>query len=157
MLHWIRTALPLAAFAGLLALVPARAADDEMTRALAALKAVTKEGKGNEDAGPAWKTLVSKGGAALLPTLEAFDDTNLTATNWLRAAVDAIAEKEKATGKELPLKELEAFTKNTKFAPSARRVAYELIVANDATAKDRLLPGFLNDKSPDLRRDAIAR
>jgi hypothetical protein len=155
--HWIRTALPLSALAALLAFVPARAADDEMTRALAALKAVTKEGKGNEDAGPAWKTLVSKGGTALLPTLEAFDDNNLTATNWLRAAVDAVAEKEKAAGKALPLKELEAFAKNAKYAPSARRVAYELIVANDASAKDRLLSDFLNDKSPDLRRDAVAR
>jgi hypothetical protein len=157
MLHWIRSALPLAALAAGLALAPARAADDELTRALATIKAVTKEGKGNEDAGPAWKTLVSKGEPALFPTLEAFNEDNPTATNWLRAAVDAIAEKEKAAGRALPAKELEAFTKNTTFAPSARRVAYELLVAQDPAAKDRLLPGFLNDKSPDLRRDAIAR
>ncbi len=136
---------------------PAGAADEETTRALAAIKKVTKEGKGNEDAGPAWKTLVSKGAPALMPTLEAFDETNPTATNWLRAAVDAIAEKEKEAKRPLPADKLEAFVKDTKFAPSARRVAYELLVGQDATAKDRLLPGFLNDKSPDLRRDAIAR
>jgi len=139
------------------AIQPTAAADDEMTQAIAALKAVTKEGKGNEDAGPAWKTLVSRGGAALFPTLEAFDDANPTATNWLRTAVDAIAEKELAAGRKLPTDKLEAFAKNTKFAPSARRTAYELLVAQDATAKDRLLPGFLNDKSRELRRDAIAR
>ena len=83
MLRWTRTApLLTATLVAALALVPARAADEETTRALASLKAVTKEGKSNEDAGPAWKTLVSKGGAALLPALGAFDDANPTATNW---------------------------------------------------------------------------
>ncbi|QJW95103.1 hypothetical protein [Frigoriglobus tundricola] len=158
MLRWDRTApLLSAALAVALAVLPVRATDDETTRALSALKSVTKEGKGNEDAGPAWKTLVSKGGAALMPALEAFDDTNPTATNWLRAAVDAIAEKETTAGHKLPVEKLEAFAKDTKHAPSARRVAYELLVSQDATAKDRLLPGFLNDKSADLRRDAVAR
>jgi hypothetical protein len=100
---------------------------------------------------------VSKGGDALFPTLAAFDEGNPTATNWLRAAVDAIAEKEAAAGRKLPADKLEAFAKEAKYAPSARRVAYELLVAQDPGAKDRLLPGFLNDKSPDLRRDAVAR
>ena len=138
-----------------LALTPARAADDDTTRSLTALKAVTKEGRGNEDAGPAWKTLVGKGAPALLPTLEAFDDTNPTAANWLRTAVEAIAESEKAANRPLPAGKLEAFVKDTKNAASARLVAYELLVAQDAAAKSRLLPGFLDDKSPDLRRDAI--
>lgn len=136
---------------------PLRAADEDTTRALKALRAVTKEGKGNEDAGPAWKVLVSKGGPALFPTLEAFDEGNATATNWLRAAVDAIAEGEASAKRPLPADKLEAFAKDTKHAPSARRVAYELLVAVDESAAGRLLPGFLNDKSPDLRRDAIAR
>jgi hypothetical protein len=158
MLQWSRTVLALAFLLGAAcALVPVRAADDETTRALAALKAVSKEGKGNEDAGPAWKTLVSKGAPALIPTLEALDESNPTAANWLRAAATAIAEKEIDARRPLPADKLEAFVKDTKFAPSARRVAYELLLAQDATAKDRLLPGFLNDKSPDLRRDAISR
>ena len=158
MLRWNRTApLLTAALVVAVALLPARAADDETARALATLKAVTKEGKGNEDASPAWKALVGKGAAALMPTLEAFDDNNPTATNWLRAGVDAIVEKEREAKHPLPAKELEAFAKDSRYAPSARRVAYELLVAQDASAKDRLLPGFLNDKSPDLRRDAIAR
>lgn len=155
--RWNRAALLLAALGAAVALAPARAADDETTRALAAIKTVTKEGKGNEDAGPAWKALVSRGGAALFPTLEAFDEGNPTAANWLRAAVDAITEGETAAKRPLPADKLEAFAKDTKFAPSARRLAYELLVAQDAAAKDRLLPGFLNDKSPDLRRDAVAR
>jgi hypothetical protein len=132
-------------------------ADDETVRALAAIKAVTREGRGNEDAAPAWKTLVGRGAAALFPTLEAFDESNPTAMNWLRTAVDAIAEAESAGGRSLPGDKLEAFVKDTRHAPAARRVAYELLIAQEGKAKDRLLPGFLNDKSPDLRRDAIAR
>ncbi|AMV29635.1 hypothetical protein VT84_34895 [Gemmata sp. SH-PL17] len=155
MQRWTCIAATLALLGAALALAPARAADDDMTRALTALKAITKEGRGNEDAGPAWKTLVSRGGAALLPALEAFDDNNPTAANWLRTAVDAIAEGEKAANRPLPADKLEAFVKDTKNAANARLVAYELLVGQDAAAKERLLPGFLDDKSPDLRRDAI--
>ena len=164
MLRWTR-AVPLALAIGLAlpttpffaGAAPAEPADEETDRALKALKGVSKEGKGNEDAGPAWKTLVSKGALALMPALGAFDDANSTATNWLRAAVGAIAEKEKADGRALPADKLEAFVKDTRNAPSARRVAYELLAGQDPAAEGRLLPGFLNDKSPDLRRDAIAR
>jgi hypothetical protein len=155
MSRWTRAALVAGALA-LVPLVPARG-DDDVTRALAALKAVKKLGQNNEDVGPAWKALVSKGGAALMPALAAFDDANPTANNWLRSAVDAIVQKEADAGRKPPAEELEAFAKNTKFAPSARFAAYELLVAQDATAKDRLLPVFLNDKSADLRRAAVAR
>ncbi len=134
--------------------LPARA-DEDTTRALAAIKSIAREGSGNEDAGPAWKTLVSKGGAALIPALETFDDSNPTAANWLRTAIDAIADSEKAAGRKLPADKLEAFATNLKFAASARYLAYELLAAQDATAKSRLLLGFINDKSPDLRRAAI--
>lgn len=150
--RWTRAALVAGALA-LVPLVPARA-DEDVTRALATLKAVKKLGQSNEDAGPALKALVSKGGAALLPALEAFDEANATANNWLRSAVDAIVQKEADAGRKLPADELEAFAKDTKFAPSARFAAFELL---SAETKDRLLPGFLNDKSADLRRAAVAR
>ena len=122
----------------------------------AAIKSVKKEGQGNDDAGPAWKTVVGKGAPALMPALESFDETNRIAANWLRTAVDAIAETETNAGRKLPADKLEAFALNAKFAPSARRKAYELLIAQDAGAKTRLLPRFLDDKSSDLRRDAIA-
>lgn len=130
-------------------------ADDDTTRALAALKAIPREGKGNDDAGPAWKTIVSKGEAALMPTLEAFDDSNLTSANWLRTAVEAIADGEKSAGRKLPADKLEAFATNSKFAATARLLAYELLAAQDPNVKSRLLPQFINDKSLDLRHEAI--
>jgi hypothetical protein len=148
-------AAAVAAIGVALAVAPA-SADDDTDRALAAIKAVGREGKGNDTAGLAWKTVVARGAPALFPTLTAIDDANPTAANWLRAAVGAIAEKEKEAGRPLPAARLEAFLKDAKFAPSARRVAYELLIAQDPAAKDRVLPGFLSDPSPDLRRDAVA-
>ena len=130
-------------------------ADEETTRALAAIKSISREGKGNEDAGPAWKSLVSKGSEALMPALETFDDSNPTAANWLRTAIDAICDGEKVAGRKLPADKLEAFAVNSKNAASARSVAFELLASQDSTAKGRLLPGFINDKSADLRRQAI--
>jgi hypothetical protein len=145
-----------AGLAAALAATPAPSADDDLAKSLATLRAVGKEGKGNEDAGPAWKTVVGKGAAALLPALEAVDDANPTAANWLRTAAGAVAEAEQAGKRPLPAKALEAFATDAKRAPSARRLAYELLLTQDPAAKDRLLPGFLNDKSADLRRDAVA-
>lgn len=134
----------------------APAADADITRPLAVLQAVDREGKSNDAAGPAWKDLVSLGAPALFPTLEAIDDAKPTAANWLRTAAEAIAEAETKADRPLPTAKLEAFVKDTKFAPSARRLGFELLAAQDKTAPERLLPAFLNDPSPDLRRAAIA-
>ena len=139
-----------------LAFASSPAADDDLTRALGTLKAVGREGQTNDAAGLAWKSVVRQGGPALLPALAAIDDGNATAANWLRTAVDAIAEGEKAAGRTLPADKLEAFARDTKNAPSARRIAYELLVSQDKAAAERLLPGFLNDASSELRRDAVA-
>lgn len=140
----------------LLAFVPSAAADEDVTKAIAAIKAVGREGTGNDAAAAAWKSLVAKGAPALFPTLEAIDDANATAANWLRTAAEAIAENEANAKRPLPADKLEAFAANAKFAPSARRLAYELLAKQDPSAKDRLLPQFLNDLSPELRRDAVA-
>src|SRR5829696_10467233 len=69
---------------------------------LGQIKAVSKEGAGNQEAGAAWKELVTLGGDAILPTLTAMDDASAPAANWLRSAVTALSEKEKAAGKKLP-------------------------------------------------------
>lgn len=142
--------------AGLLMLAAVgRPADDELARSLAVLQAVDREGKTNDAAGFAWKEVVKHGGPAFFSTLEAIDDAHPTAANWLRTAAEAIAEAEAKAGRPVPLDRLEAFAKNMKFAPSARRLAYELLVSRDKTAPARLLHGFLNDPSADLRREAI--
>jgi hypothetical protein len=154
-MHFIHIGSMLTA-AWLLAASNAAAADEAITRSLAALTAVDREGKNNEAAGLAWKSLVNQGAAALFPTLEAIDDAKPTASNWLRTAAGAIAETEVKAKRPLPADKLEAFAKDIKRAATARVLAYELLTAQDKTAADRLLPGFLDDPSSDLRRAAVA-
>jgi hypothetical protein len=91
----------------------------------------------------------------MLPTLAAFDDADATAVNWLRAAVDALAEQALAAKKRLPAAELEKFIGETRHSGVARRLAYEWLCRVDPTAPSRFLPGMLNDPSRDLRRDAV--
>lgn len=135
---------------------PAFAADDIVARSIAAIQSVDREGKNNEDAATAWKSLASQGIAALFPTLEAVDDARPIAGNWLRTAAEAIAEREVKAKRPLPAAQLEAFARNTKFAGSARVLAYELLASQDKTAPARLLAGFLNDPCNALRREAVA-
>jgi len=128
----------------------------ETQRVLARIKAVSKDGAGNQEAGAAWKELVTHGADAIIPTLTAMHDASPAAANWLRAAVNAIVEKEKAGGRKLPSDDLLAFLKETRNDPAARRLAYEVLVEIDPKTPDRLLPGLLDDPSNELRRDAVA-
>ena len=123
---------------------------------LARLKAVGSEGSGNAVAGKAWRELVALGPDALPAILTAFDGADERAANWLRAAVDAIAERELNAGRSLPADKLEAFIHEKKHDPAARRLAYEWLTRIDSTTPGRLLPKMLNDPSVELRRDAVA-
>lgn len=131
-------------------------ADVDVPAAIQAIKAVGREGAGNEAASAGWKQLVSGGGVALFPTLKAFDGANPTAANWLRSAIDGIAQAEKKAGRKLPTEALIAFVQEAKNAPAARRIAFELIAAQDKTTANGLLESMVNDPSLELRRDAIA-
>lgn len=120
------------------------------------IRATGKEGKGNADASVAWKELVALGESALFPTLTAIGTSEPIPANWLRSAIDAMAQKAKQEGKPLPAQKLEAYVVDRTNPASSRRLAYELLVSLDAQAPDRLLKGMLDDPSTELRRDAIA-
>jgi hypothetical protein len=130
---------------------------EDAARHLERIKAVSSEGMGNQEAGAAWKSLVSLGVDALIPTLAGLDDAKPIAANWLRLAAQAIAENEERAKRPLPADKLERFVKDAKHAPASRRAAYELLVQADPKAPERLLPGMIQDPSVELRRDAIAR
>ncbi len=151
-----RFLLTLAVGPAILAAASAADPPPAVVQSLAALKAVGAEGAGNDTASAAWKALVKSGNAALLPTLTAFDGATPTAANWLRSAVSAIAENAENGGQVLDQAALTAFVADTKKNPTARRVAYELVAKADKAAAEKLLPNFLNDPQPDLRRDAVA-
>jgi len=104
----------------------------------------------------AWHALVRRGPDVLIAVLAAWDEANPAAANWLRAAVDAIAERAVRVGRPLPTRRLEAFITQTRYAGPARRLAYEWLTRVDPSAPGRLLPGMLQDPSTELRRDAVA-
>jgi hypothetical protein len=130
---------------------------DKVAAHLEAIRKVGREGAGNAAAARAWKELVRRGRPVLPALLAGMADDEPVAANWLRTAVDAVAERAVAAGRPLPRAELEKFLADTRHARVARRLAYEWLVRVDPTAADRLLPKMLHDPSPELRRDAVAR
>ncbi len=138
--------------------VPALAAGNSRIAPLVArIRAVGPEGAGNVEAAAAWKELAQLDGGAMPAILASMDDADPIAANWLRAAVDTIAERELAAGRPLPRRELEGLVRDTRQAAMARRAAYEWLLRVDPTAPQRLLPGMLHDPAPPLRRDAVER
>jgi hypothetical protein len=142
-----------------LLLAPAtRAGGSDDVAALAQrIKAVSAEGAGNAAASEASRKLARLGPDSLVAVLLAMDDANPKAANWLRAAVDAIAEQAIAAERPLPTGELERFVLDRNRAGPVRRLAFEWLCRVDATAADRLVPGMIDDPAVELRRDAVAR
>lgn len=155
MRDWSRTHVIRWSLLALLA-APFSAAAAEPAPLLARIKAVGREGAGSVEAAEAWRELVRLGPDALPAILGAMDDADARAANWLRLAVDAIAEREVAAGRKLPADKLEAFVAQKEHSGRARRLAFEWLARVDATAPKRLLPGMLHDPAAELRRDAVA-
>lgn len=124
---------------------------------LRTIKAVDKQAAGNEAAGRAYRELIKADAKTLPAILKAFNGANPLAANWLRNAVESIADRTVKAGGKLPVAELEAFLRNKKHDPRARRLAYEWIRTVDAKAADKLVPTFLLDPSSELRREAVAK
>jgi hypothetical protein len=119
------------------------------------LKSVSAEGQGNAAASEAWKKVAAADAKTIPDLLAAMDGANDYALNWLRSAVEAVAQREDAAGRRLPVAALESFLRDTKHHPRARRLAYELIAKVEPAKAQKLLPGFVNDPSNELRREAV--
>jgi len=129
----------------------------DVETAMARLRAVGPSGVGHREATQAWQQLVKADASQLPAILAGMKGAGPLATNWIAAAVDAIAERELQRGGSLPAGDLEEFLHRTGHAPRARRLAYEWLVRADPKAPERLLPGMLRDSSMEIRRDAVAR
>ena len=101
-----------------------------------------------------WKALVSEGLDGVPAILKAMDPTRPLGLNWLRPALDAVLEKEKATPETVA--SLESFIKDVNGPGVARRMAFEWLQRIDPAKAQTLVSGFLNDINPELRRDSIA-
>lgn len=141
------------AFALLLPL-PVRGQAD-VSSLLVRIKSVGKEGKGNVEAIRAMQELVKQGPGVLPVVLAGMDDADPTALNWLRSAVENIADKALQAKQPIPADQLEVFVKDTRHSGLSRRLAYEVLARVDPSASTRLIPGMLNDPSQELRRDAV--
>src|ERR1700685_3761709 len=80
------------------------------------IKAVGPEGAGNPEAARAWQDLSRRPATDLPQLLTALDDSSPAAANWLRSAVDAIAERERAAGRSLSATMLESFLHDPRHA-----------------------------------------
>src|SRR5262245_31340394 len=154
MRHWLAAGVFCALAAGGLSLADADKTK-EADKFIARIKGVGREGANNDKAAAAWKKLIALGPEALVPVAGSLSDDDLTSSNWLRPAFEAIAEKA-VEDRNLPVKELEKFVTYTKNSRSGRRLAYEWLIQVDRKAPSRLLPTMLKDPSPELRRDAVA-
>lgn len=137
------------------AVVQAQAAD--LDASLETLRAVGNEGAGNREAALAWQELSQANAQQLPKILAALDQANPLAANWIRAAVDTIAERDLREQGILPKAELESFVLDESHAPRARRLAFEWLSRVDETAPDRIIPNLLHDPSVEFRRDAVVR
>jgi hypothetical protein len=115
------------------------------------------KGEGNRQAIEAWKQLSQANISQLPELLAGLDGANPLAANYIRAAVDAVAERHVQGGGKLPLAALEKYVLDTRHAPRGRRLAFEWLTRGDASAPDRLIPGMLHDPSIEFRRDAVSR
>jgi hypothetical protein len=118
---------------------------------------VDKEGAGHAAAAIAVKSLAQQSTASLMPLLRRMDEANPLAANWLRGAFEAIADRSLKAGKPLPKEELEKFVSDRAHAPQSRQLALDWLVRIDPSAADRLVPGMLDDPSPEFRRAAVER
>ena len=109
----------------------------------------------SDDAQRAWRRLATLDANKLPTLLASMKGADPLATNWLRTAIDAVAEHQLQAGGELPIAALEKFVNDTNQAPRARRTAFEWLTQVDPAAKPRLLAAMLDDPSMSLRYDAV--
>jgi hypothetical protein len=114
-------------------------------------------GRGSTAAAPAWRQVAAADLGRLPEILAGMDGANAVACNWLRSAIDEVLDRTRAGKHPLPVRQLEAFLRDRRHHPAARRLAFELLVEADKGAAERLLPGMIDDPSPELRQDAVAR
>ena len=145
------------AFIALLAVttgpVVSEAAD--LAEALKAIRSVGKEGAGNKAAADAVKVLSAAPADEILGVLDSFAGASPLAANYLRSAVEAIVDRQRADGGKLPSKQIEQFVFDREADPRARRLGYELLLQADDSARGRIIPQMLLDPSPEFRRDAV--
>lgn len=139
----------------------ATAADPPVWRAdadaaIAEVKEIGHEAKNGQVAAAAARKLAQLPPDAIPVILAAAKNANPLAANLLRSSVESIANRADESKAPLPAKQLETFLHDASRDARARRFAFELLTRADPAVETRLIPMFLHDSSPELRRDAVA-
>ena len=126
------------------------------TDSIETILAVGSEGKGNSEAAQAWSKITASADiASLMMVFDAMDQASPIASNWLRSAAEVIAKNLEKSG-QTAIDPLGEYFMDESHPPKARRFAFELIKKNEPMTAKALIPGLLNDPSPELRRDAVS-
>lgn len=147
-LHCLRAGLVLLPLAG------AQALPKNLREPVSVLRSVGPEGRGHVAAAAAWRKLAAAEAKSLPALLGAMDGANDYALNWLRSAIETVADRHRASLVGA-VPELARFLADTGHSPKARFLAFELLSRSDSPRAATLLPGFLNDSGNDLRRAAV--
>ena len=129
--------------------VQAELADD-----LSKLRAVSREGQGNDAAADAWKVVAQAKADELPVLLAAMDEANPLAENWLRAAISVVEDRE---AKSLPLPALKKFVLSTKHSAGARALAFDILSRHAKDEAEAITPMLIEDPGAELRRHPVAR
>lgn len=133
----------------------AEAPKSKLSPAIKTLRSA-REGEGSTPATQAaWKQLAAAPAEALPELLDAMEDASPVAENWLRTAIDAIADRAGAEG--LAASELTSYVRDRQNPDRARRTAFELVRRADPALSDALLDASIDDPSPEIRYDAVAK
>jgi hypothetical protein len=130
---------------------------DDLADSLPALQQLGKEGAGHAQAMAAWQVVAAASADQLPIVLAAMQNDNPLADNWIRAAVDTIAERSIRAGKPLPRAALEEYLADRSHSARSRRLAFEWLTQVDPALRVRWIPQLLNDPSLELRREAVAK
>ncbi len=129
----------------------------DVDTALKTLQTIGPMGHDNQAAQRSWQVVSQASPGDLPALLGALDTASVIGSNYLRSAIEAVADRHLRQANPTAQQALQAFLSDTSHHPRARRLAFDLLTRLDPSVPDRLIPTFINDPSTELRRDAVQR
>ncbi|MFN3149777.1 hypothetical protein [Bremerella sp.] len=127
----------------------------EATELSEKINAISSDAVGYPAAVEAVAALSNMNADAIPEVLAAMKQDRPVAANWLRGAVEAIADKARQEGNPIANGTLIAFIETNSHSPKSRSVAFNLLKQQDDAAAQKLIPSFENDASLELRLLAV--
>ena len=124
---------------------------DEFSDAIKVIQSIGKKGGGHNAAVEAMKVL-NKATASQIPQLlEAMNNSNPVAQNWLRSAIDSAVGRSDS----LPTEKIQAYFDKQSNCHLGRFLAFDLLTAKNDSLKKSITEKLYDDPSPMLRRKGI--